>query len=51
MLTNHRPIVAGQDERIWRRMRLVPWEVVNAPEERDEELPDRLALDLHAVPA
>jgi hypothetical protein len=29
----------------------VTWEVVNAPEERDEELPDRLALDLHAVPA
>jgi putative DNA primase/helicase len=49
MLTNHRPIVGGTDEGIWRRLRLVPWEVVIPAEERDEELPARLLLELDAV--
>lgn len=48
-LTNHRPIVVGQDEGIWRRLRLVPWDVVIPAEERDEGLPDRLALELDAI--
>jgi len=30
-LTNHKPIVVGQDEGIWRRLRLVPWDVVIPP--------------------
>lgn len=49
MLTNHKPIVGGTDEGIWRRLRLVPWDVVIPDEERDEELGDRLALELDGV--
>jgi len=49
MLTNHRPVLTGTDEGIWRRLRLVPWDIVIPPEERDEELPDRLALERDAV--
>ena len=49
MLTNHKPLVSGTDEGIWRRLRLVPFDVVVPPAERDEELPDRLALELEAV--
>lgn len=49
MLTNHKPVVAGTDEGIWRRLRLVPWDVVIPPQERDEELGDKLALELSAV--
>ena len=49
MLTNHRPVVSGQDEGIWRRLRLVPWDVVITEAERDEDLPDKLALELPAV--
>ena len=49
MLTNHRPVVSGADEGIWRRLRLVPWDVVIPPAERDEELGDRLALERAAV--
>lgn len=49
MLTNHKPIVTGTDEGIWRRLRLVPWDVVVPPEERDEGLGEKLALELNVV--
>lgn len=49
MLTNHKPIVSGTDEGIWRRLRLVPFDVVIPTAERDEQLGDRLALELPAV--
>jgi putative DNA primase/helicase len=49
MLTNHKPLVAGTDEGIWRRLRLIPWDVVVPAEERDEQLGDRLALEAEAV--
>jgi putative DNA primase/helicase len=49
MLTNYKPIVSGADEGIWRRLRLVPFDVVVPPDERDEELPAKLALELEAV--
>jgi putative DNA primase/helicase len=45
VLTNHKPVVSGQDEGIWRRLRLVPWDVVVPPDERDERLGDRLRLE------
>lgn len=49
MLTNHRPLVRGTDEGIWRRLRMVPFDVVIPPEERDGELGERLRLELDAV--
>src|SRR5439155_21442543 len=49
MLTNHKPLVAGTDEGIWRRIRLVPWDVVIPAAERDEQLASRLALEVGAV--
>jgi putative DNA primase/helicase len=49
ILTNHKPIVSGTDEAIWRRIRVVPWTVVIEPDERDEELGGKLALELDAV--
>jgi putative DNA primase/helicase len=49
MLTNHKPLVTGHDEGIWRRLRLVPFDVVVPAAERDEHLGDRLRLDLDGV--
>jgi putative DNA primase/helicase len=49
MLTNHKPIIGGTDEGIWRRLRLVPWDVVIPPAERDAELGDKLQLEADAV--
>ena len=49
MLTNHKPLVGGTDEGIWRRLRLVPFEVVIPPAERDEDLGRKLAAEADAV--
>jgi putative DNA primase/helicase len=49
MLTNHKPVISGTDEGIWRRIKLVPWEVVIPERERDEDLADKLTLELDAV--
>ena len=36
MFSNHKPTVQGRDEGIWRRLRLVPWQVTIPENERDE---------------
>jgi len=47
LVTNHRPKVNGDDPALWRRIRVVPFDVVVA--EPDAELPKRLALELPAI--
>ena len=49
LATNHKPIVAGTDEGIWRRLRVVPFDVVIPKPDRDLQLPARLALEADAV--
>lgn len=49
MLTNHRPIIGGTDEGIWRRIKLVPWDVEIPPDEQDEGLGETLRLESAAV--
>ncbi len=39
---NTRPVVRGTDDGIWRRMRLVPWDVRIPDHEQDRELAQRL---------
>ncbi|GAB2747750.1 phage/plasmid primase, P4 family [Terrabacter koreensis] len=48
-VTNALPIVKGNDPAVWRRVRVVPFDVVVAPEDRDPGLPERLALHADAV--
>jgi putative DNA primase/helicase len=40
--TNHRPIIRGVDDGIWRRPKLIPWDVTIPESERDPELAERL---------
>lgn len=45
MAGNHKPIVKGTDNGIWRRVRLVPFNRTFLPEERDPHLLDKLAAE------
>lgn len=46
---NHRPRVIGRDEGIWRRLRVVPFDVVIPPEERDRELGRKLEAEREGI--
>ncbi len=45
MAGNHKPIVKGNDEGIWRRIKLVPFTRSFAKPEQDHQLPDKLLLE------
>lgn len=49
MVTNHRPIIRGQDVGIWRRVILVPFEVFITPDERDPHILDKLVAEKDGV--
>ncbi|PZP17069.1 MAG: hypothetical protein DI611_03900 [Brachybacterium faecium] len=48
-VTNHLPRVKGNDPAVWRRVRVVPFDVVVPEDQRDPELPERLKLDADAI--
>lgn len=48
-VTNHLPTVKGNDPAVWRRIRVVPFEVIVPPENRDPHLPERLMLHSDAI--
>ena len=49
MLTNHRPIIKGNDEGIWRRIVYVPFNVVVPKERRDNYLLDKLKAEASGI--
>ena len=49
LATNHRPAIRGTDYAIWRRIRLVPFEVTIPPEEQDKNLPEKLRAELPGI--
>jgi putative DNA primase/helicase len=49
MYGNHKPIVKGTDDGIWRRMRLIPFNVTIPEEERDANLPEALKTELDGI--
>jgi putative DNA primase/helicase len=42
---NHKPSIRGTDDGIWRRIRLVPFDVAIAEEKQDRTLPDKLLAE------
>lgn len=49
MVTNHLPNISGDDEANWRRVLVIPFDVVIPEHERDPELPERLRLAAPAI--
>jgi putative DNA primase/helicase len=49
LATNHRPEVKGTDHAIWRRLKLVPFEVTIPEAEQDKKLPEKLRAELPGV--
>ena len=47
--TNHKPVIKGTDEGIWRRIRLVPFTAFIPEAERDGELLDKLMGELPGI--
>ncbi|TDA70639.1 MAG: DNA primase [Clostridia bacterium] len=49
LATNHKPRVRGTDYAIWRRIRLIPFNVTIPVEEQDKSLPDKLREELPGI--
>lgn len=49
MATNHKPEITGDDPAIWRRVHLIPFNVVIPPEERDPDLQEKLRKELPGI--
>lgn len=47
--TNHRPVIAGQDHAIWRRIRLLPFLEIIPPEEQDKQLKEKLLAEAPGI--
>ena len=46
---NHKPVVRGTDEGIWRRIRLIPFDVTIPGDKQDHRLPDKLRGELPGI--
>jgi putative DNA primase/helicase len=49
MFSNHKPQVQGRDEGVWRRLRLVPWQVTIPEDERDPNLAEKLRAEAPGI--
>lgn len=49
LAANHKPIVQGDDLAIWRRIKLIPFNVTIAEDERDAELQNKLKDELPGI--
>lgn len=47
--TNYKPVIKGDDEGIWRRIRLVPFNVTIPKENIDKHLPEKLHAELPGI--
>lgn len=49
LATNHKPLIRGTDEGIWRRLRLIPFKVRVVGKEADKQMPEKLKEELSGI--
>jgi putative DNA primase/helicase len=49
LVTNHLPKVSGDDPAVWRRLRVIPFDVVIPPADRNPHLDEALQAEADAV--
>lgn len=49
VIANFKPVILGNDDAIWRRIMLVPFDYIVPPEKRDERLPEKLEAELPGI--
>lgn len=49
LATNHRPVIRGTDHAMWRRVRLIPFDVTIAEHEKDPALIEKLAAEAPGI--
>ena len=49
LATNHKPVIRGTDNGIWRRLRLVPFTVTIPDDKQDKTLADKLKAEYPAI--
>jgi P4 family phage/plasmid primase-like protien len=49
LAANHKPVINGTDHAIWRRIKLVPFEVVIPNKAQDKQLPEKLKEELPGI--
>ena len=49
LATNHRPKIRGTDKGIWRRIKLIPFEVTISDEKQDKHLTEKLQCELSGI--
>lgn len=47
--TNHKPVIKGVDEGIWRRVKLIPFNLQLPKHKRDLKLPEKLSLEMPGI--
>ncbi|PGE86640.1 DNA primase [Bacillus pseudomycoides] len=47
--TNHKPVIGGLDEGIWRRVKLIPFNLNLPAHKRDKRLPEKLSLEMPGI--
>lgn len=49
MVGNHKPVIRGDDQGIWRRVQLLPFTRTFTPDQQDKELPAKLKSELPGI--
>lgn len=47
--TNHKPIIGGVDDGIWRRVKIIPFTLNLKPHERDKKLEEKLSFEMPGI--